>query len=140
MANAQATTKEKMNAWKERCLTMCSCGEDIVVYQCIDSQCPYNMTDPLFCVPCLANFDKHQHNRPPMIYDKIMELDKEQNNQKEAFKGITERATERYKEFEPLIRYFEHEMLIASFSSIPDMIPKQVRQISEDYKKLHRSH
>ena len=77
MSNAQATTKEKMNAWKERCSTICSCGEDIVVYYCNDSQCPYNKTDPLYCVPCLANCAKHEHLRPPMIYDKIMELDNE---------------------------------------------------------------
>ena len=57
-----------------------------------------------------------------MIYDKIMEMDKAWNIQKEAYYKVNTGAIERYKELEPLIRYFEHEMLIVSFSALPGLV------------------
>ena len=71
MASAQLINKDKVNMWKERCTTMCSCGEDIVLYYCNDLQCPNNKKDPLYCTNCLAAFENHQHNKPPLIFDKI---------------------------------------------------------------------
>ena len=57
-----------------------------------------------------------------MIIDKVLELDKACNNQKEAFERVTQGATLRYQELETIINYFEHEMLIVSFSALPGLV------------------
>ena len=107
MSNGQMTQKEKLIEWKERCNLMCSCGEDTVIYYCNDTKCPHNKTDPLFCVPCISAGDKHEHVKPPLIYDKIMELDKSWSKIKEAFIKLTAASIQSYKVLQPLILYFE---------------------------------
>ena len=112
MASPQLTNKDKVNMWKERCTTTCSCNEDMVVYFCNDDQCPNNKTDPLFCIHCFAANEKHKHVKPPLIYDKLIDLDSAWNIQKERANKIRAAATQRYSELETLVHYFEHEMLI----------------------------
>ena len=131
--------KEKQIAWKERCTIMCSCGDDIVNFYCNVKECPYNKSDPLFCISCISTCVKHDHTKPPMIYDKIMELDKAWNSQKEAFRKVNESAIQSYKELEPLIHYFEHEMLIISFSDMQGIQIDKVRHISDDLHTLNES-
>ena len=84
---------------------MCSCKEDIVVYYCNDLQCPNNQTNPMYCVICQGDYDKHKH-KCSLIFDKITELDSAWNTQKEAFNRITTGATQRYSDLEVLINYF----------------------------------
>ena len=101
-----------MNKWKERCSTICSCEADIVVYYCNDTECPNNKADPLYCIHCLTESEKHAHLKPPLIYDKIMTLDAAWNTKKERANKIRAAATQRYSELETLVHYFDHEMLI----------------------------
>ena len=63
-------------------------------------------------------------------------LDGAWNSFKETINRISTKATERIQELEPLIHYFEHEMLIVSFSAISHLAGQQVRQISDDIQKL----
>ena len=140
MANVQMTMKDKINAWKERCSIMCSCGEDIVAYYCNDSQCPHNQSDPLYCNQCAIGCEKHEHIRPPMIFDKMRELDSTWTTLKEDYFQITSKSSDRYHELEPLINYFEHEMLIVSFSAMPNLAGGGTRQISDDIQKLNIAH
>ena len=136
------TMKDKIREWKDRCSIMCSCGEEIVAYYCNDSQCPYNKSDPLYCSQCVATCEKHEHIRPPMIFDKMRELDQIWTTLKEDYNTITSKSSGRYHELEPLINYFEHEMLIVSFSALPNLAAGiiKTRQISDEIKMLGESH
>ena len=68
-----------------------------------------------------------------------MELDKAWNSQKEALRKVNESAIQSYKELEPLIHYFEHEMLIVSFSDMQGIQIDKVRHISDDLHTLNES-
>ena len=85
----------------------------------------------MYCNTCLTDFEKHKH-KCSFILDKITELDAAWNTQKEAFNRITTGAAERYQKQETLITYFEHEMLIVSFSALSGIVVNQARSISDD--------
>ena len=59
---------------------------------------------------------KHPHYPLVLILDSLSEVDKQWAKLKEEFSVISSAAAERYKEYEPLINYFEHEMMIVSFA------------------------
>ena len=100
---------------------MCSCGEEVIVYYCTHTQCVFNLTDPIYCQACLVN-GKHPHYPHVMILDYLSEVDKQWAKLKEEFNIVSTAATDRYKENEPLINYFEHEMMIVSFALQPQLI------------------
>ena len=125
--------------WKERCTTMCPCGDDIVQIYCSDLQCPNNKSYPLYCIACQLAFDKHQH-KGELIFDKIAELDEAWTSQKEAFHRITTGSTQRYEDLGQLINYFEHEMLIVSFSALAGIAVNNSRTISQDVQTLDILH
>ncbi len=39
----------------------CSCGRDIVKYQCVHEGCPNIETQKFYCAKCLEDFEKHAH-------------------------------------------------------------------------------
>ena len=73
-----------------------------------------------------------------MIFDKMRELDSTWTTLKEDFFRITSKSSERYHQLEPLINYFEHEMLIVSFSALPILAGGSIkkRQITDDIQML----
>ena len=54
------TLGQKLEAWLKKCKIRCSCGKDIVCYNCTDPKCPYFKADPLYCRECLT-LSKHDH-------------------------------------------------------------------------------
>ncbi len=39
----------------------CSCGRDVVKYQCINESCPNIETQKFYCIKCLQDFKNHSH-------------------------------------------------------------------------------
>ena len=73
-----------------------------------------------------------------MIQDEIDSYDGQWRRVKENLNNLSNEASKRYVELEPLIRYFEHQMLIASFSNYPQLA-QTFRHISDDIASLEKT-
>ena len=122
MASVLTNSIEKLNTSKERCSIKCSCPKKgKVVYYCKDKHCQNKEVNPLYCADCSFNRDKHDHE-PFLIVNEIKKMDSSWRALKEDLNVITDEANKRYTDFEPLIHYFEHEMLKVSLIAQPPHI------------------
>ena len=118
--------------WEEKA-PFCSCNsKQKVIYFCSEKTCP-NHQQQSFCYECLK---KGKHNHFPLVEltEIIAGLDSNWSKLSERFSTILGHAQKNFLMYEPVIKYFEREML--QCYNIPAALMINCKQIGQDYDKL----
>ena len=95
--------------WEEKA-PFCICdSKEKVIYFCAEKTCP-NHQQQSFCYECLKS-GKHNHFPLVELTEIIKRHDSNWSKLVERISTIIDQASKKYKVFEPVIKYFEREML-----------------------------
>ena len=115
--------------WKERCKIECSCGNDIIAFICKETTCSNHNKQPLYCMQCMTNA-AHWHQPLVFIRDEIEVYIQKWTSARQSLSTLLGEASKRYDELKPLIKYYEHEMLLVPVNGQPQS-GRAIGQLSE---------
>ncbi|TNV70999.1 hypothetical protein FGO68_gene5228 [Halteria grandinella] len=104
-------------------MDLCKCQEQPIIYYCKDTQCQARDIQPYYCQLCMEK-GLHKHFSHHRIVTIIEEKESEWNSLHESFKELNYMAQLKYEELEPLILYFQDQLLKLASNSTEYMLSK----------------